>query len=1080
MQTYSLQKKCEQLNDSLYRLLIDHKKQNYISKYALGMRGNTKPDYARFGDIAKCTLKLLESNDIRIEDKLILANQFTLISNYRLKKYQAKPLYQRIIITVKSVLLGLNLCLNKVYAKHNDLVSNMKSEEWFEAYRKLSTIISSETNNISRLHTYCMAFFSLFGDEKNSHEGEELITKMTKILAICPTFFQEKNIDITNLVHDIYVRFYCDSECDKNIQGFYKVLQILSKISIKMRETTLAYLLRLSQILQIQYFDVELIFDEWCKIPENKINYRINQVEKFRERLFDPSYLTYEQEFNRLCHNDKELAKLIALDLLSIPDGEFLSQVISSLDFISSFSRKEYFKNFNHAIFENKIDDFFLALSKVYEDPDLCKQSHVYLTTLLQSTQISDEKKEDVYKKIENHYFQIRVENYYFNEQKNEKSPLHNEWMVKKIQFDPLIRVLHEPAQLFKKLKQHLNDDLVFISQIFKILPLFPSQYYNHLFEAITEKVYTKEELSSHSNEILIKILLKILATPGMLNEFHEHILNMLKSNEIPRDEKLALHNQINKYQKELQMNDHPNLFNEFIIQEFSLKSNYEFGLFQLPYEACNKLRDYFNNDVSKILTAFAISDFIPPEYHHQYLELISQASKDPQLSHHLENFQSMLFYAFSDSEIRVSSQARFLNALKSLDLVSEKKLLLCNKLIEYERELQINQDSPLFEEMVTQTLICDPHTLQSVSNPYRVYHYLKKQLEKEKDQVLSVNLPINRIADESLKWFVQKPEERQTFIYTKASIPADFSSETLKMLFDQLKNRLESLSESELEATINEIKQINHSKNLDDYTNNLLSDIYIKQLLELPKNESDQISHTQFYFYRSLQAIQEAFLLPQERSLLTQGENMLLSFSESVQDCPVGRSGGIANFYQLIPVKYKNNHAAMENETHKEAFKLIDVIVQEVLTKAISSDSFLKEVTDNASMAQSHHFILYLKNRLSQQINLPHTLVFDKSTDLIPEFLLKKEAEELLEIFYRHCSLTDAVEALVSHSTELLSKDTFSGIVLLLKQVDPHFEYETYFESDAEDETPIKITEKAAISLLKATKYACIAENVL
>jgi hypothetical protein len=1037
----TLQQQCVQLNEALYQSIIDNSKECYVPKYVIGSGENQK---ARFGQIAKQTKILLESKQVAIKDKLVLIHQFNIVKAIRFDKYKAKSLFQRVIICFQSIFCGYTYNHIKIFIRSRSIWNSKTKRQSFDLLKTIAFRIDKSKhkenfNPTKIIRSFCRNNLFHFNDVV-------LIELLNKILQVRPNFFDDLNGDDL-FIYDIWNRF-----CFKIFLGKESAREIsalifkLAQMPAEVRDKWHGFICKNFSIIKKL---TEGFIKQINKFSGRQIDHAIVQAEAFLEKMKTAPVEELQKDYLSL---NKKTADFISLFLLSTPNA--LNKLISIFSFIPIELRKKFMDKFYCTDQEN-LD---LCLKDILKDKEIRQAMQLNILNTLQSSDQLKERKCEALEIAREYNAALQLE---------ESADLVHEIIMQTLNFDFPVD-FENLNEIYRQLTQFFGNQYKLILEVFQILSLVDPKHHQICIEK------TMQFLNSSFNEKddkISQLCANLFSDKNIRDDSLTYLSHALKSSKLTKIQKSHLSKNISDHWNEID----PNKENIFLWHELNiqilLESELCLKIFENPYEVHKKLYECVGDNLDVILNALKLARVFSPEIHEKLLQKILDCfSRIPDISkkNFGEVWKELVIYRDSE-EFRQNTITHLFTALRSPDNSMQDKLTISDLLLDWNSALKIDENSPLYDELIAHRIAADPEAIDSPNNPYVVFNFLKKQLEKEKDQIANVNIQSEMIAEESVKWLMHRPQDRLMHLYTREDISSRLECGTLAILFERLKNRLTALNEIESQSVLKEIKEI---KDFDNLQNNLLQDPFIQELLALPLEKTGNISPGQFYLYRCIQAISDSFDAAQEKSSLTQGENILLKFSESVQNCPIGRLGGIASFYRWIPAKYQSVHPIVKSGNMDHARKVIEGIVRIVLEEKISSKLFLKEVTENPFLKQEYHVILYLKNRLYQQLNLFHQLQLDLSTEFFTEALLEKNVVTLLEIFFRHCSIHHCVQAIVNHSNELLSPNVFKGILKLLKQENPQANQNDYFEFDSYGETPISLNEKGALTLLKATKY--------
>jgi hypothetical protein len=228
-------------------------------------------------------------------------------------------------------------------------------------------------------------------------------------------------------------------------------------------------------------------------------------------------------------------------------------------------------------------------------------------------------------------------------------------------------------------------------------------------------------------------------------------------------------------------------------------------------------------------------------------------------------------------------------------------------------------------------------------------------------------------------------------------------NEQTLINLFKPLEERIASLEEADQILGYIRQTQISAFNSLKQN----MTDNYLINLLKESGNPDEKASFQKAYLVAILNYILDQPNQLNEGAVLSQREEILLSVSNSIRECHIGKEEGIALTYNQLPQQYKYSRKETSHERIIErALEELGLISQSILIDLCSSENALMRAwtgEEKEPVNQLSHQALYIKNRIARDIGLDHEVQFDLHARLVYDQLLAKENEELLSIFYEH-----------------------------------------------------------------------------
>lgn len=435
--------------------------------------------------------------------------------------------------------------------------------------------------------------------------------------------------------------------------------------------------------------------------------------------------------------------------------------------------------------------------------------------------------------------------------------------------------------------------------------------------------------------------------------------------------------------------------------------------------------------------------------------------------------------FIFSSNEILEASQAYLLECLLSEKWPPEKKFELATKMCDNYKKLSLYEGHPLFEEMIRTRVICAPQALKSCNNPYTVYNNIKKAFDSEKP--IDIPLEMFTIAGKTVSWHLRGLQARNR-CYSIQELPEEVTLTTIPTLFKALEKRFKSLQQSRQEQLETFVSK-RYEKSLLHLKINLLHNDVINSALAINRRTNAQVPTTTFYLFNILHTIlkAETTVLSEEQPL-TQQEEMLLGFSQILQNCPTGQKSGIALYYaDMTSSKHSN---VIEKSSCYKFEEMITTCIQNLLRRTLHNQELVREL-NGGRISQGSHITGYLQNRTYWHIGLPHVPDFDPYTGFLDISLVEMKIENLVATIFKHCPPLKAIEQIASIIKSAWSGKTnpfYQAVAELLGQPPEDSSVEeclTYFNSyitfeEVEDDIPIPraLTPSGVLRILVAMNY--------
>lgn len=328
---------------------------------------------------------------------------------------------------------------------------------------------------------------------------------------------------------------------------------------------------------------------------------------------------------------------------------------------------------------------------------------------------------------------------------------------------------------------------------------------------------------------------------------------------------------------------------------------------------------------------------------------------------------------------------------------------------IGYQLILKLHDEHPLVQSAIRVQTLLDSEAQKNPKNPYILYQNLKKTVAAEKEKPLVVQLPEELVdADKICLYPEGILRDVPPKLYIRSDLPQDISFQTLNDLFASCEHRLNESPkniQSQLRGYIENSWQTSFKK----LKNNLCDNPFISSLFTLPDNPDMPIDSASFYLHRILKAILEKSNSRREQEILSEQEEMLLSFSVSIADCAIGQRDGIVRFYNSLDLRDSwNDLKGVAPDEEKNQGCAIKAIVrsayQALLQEIFTDEKLIARLSGKSVVSQGAHQTLYLKNRFHQAVGLQHTIKFDPHTGVLEDELMKQvenNPQEVLKQIY-------------------------------------------------------------------------------
>jgi len=197
-----------------------------------------------------------------------------------------------------------------------------------------------------------------------------------------------------------------------------------------------------------------------------------------------------------------------------------------------------------------------------------------------------------------------------------------------------------------------------------------------------------------------------------------------------------------------------------------------------------------------------------------------------------------------------------------------------------------------------------------------------------------------------------------------------------------------------------------------------------------------------------------------------------LINFFHRLTVCDGGQKDAMSILYNDMAPEDRSLERSDEDKIAAQANETVQQIIQETLT----SEALLKDlIPGEDTISQMSHQTIYLKNRLSQQIGLNHSLTFDRHTGVLYDHLIDGNTEEMVQTFFNHCT-ADKLFAKFKGNMEKMVQKSFGAVdyFLSLHMKSPPKDqesWERYIEFD-DYSMPLRLTDFGALAILEATGY--------
>ncbi len=430
----------------------------------------------------------------------------------------------------------------------------------------------------------------------------------------------------------------------------------------------------------------------------------------------------------------------------------------------------------------------------------------------------------------------------------------------------------------------------------------------------------------------------------------------------------------------------------------------------------------------------------------------------------------------------RVVTVHQFL--LKELDETRDgiRARQLSQGITEHLVDFRVDIDSALGQRAVEVFSVSDPTKLK---NPYAIYAKLKQW---GKQPIPKVMPPAVRIRSEYYHLDPVTIAEQKPVAIKRSELPPIVTREAFAGLWTAMETRLNRLGEVERAGVMRYIQDAVGGLSFARIKSDALDNQYIRDLFRIPEDPHSLVRQDTAYLYAIIRYAMNLSDHLEPGRLLSEREEYLIRVFSSIQGCPAGRSGGIVTAYNCLPMAGRYpSHMGADVRSHREARSfLLGVLANSVGNIVESPGPLMQAWSGERAPEQLSHYSKYIKNSIARFVGMEHAIEFDASTGVLPDVLVNKPLQELLQIFYRHYKPQDLVQALqqqlrslsleeqqrVCESIQALCEELLPESIAGNEEEDPsEFLYNVaYTDETLETVQGYSLTDKGAISLLRAT----------
>ncbi len=336
----------------------------------------------------------------------------------------------------------------------------------------------------------------------------------------------------------------------------------------------------------------------------------------------------------------------------------------------------------------------------------------------------------------------------------------------------------------------------------------------------------------------------------------------------------------------------------------------------------------------------------------------------------------------------------------------------------------QLFDEHPLAQLALNKLILTETST--KPNNPYNVYKQLQ-QMATEK--IPQIELPVENLEGKNISINLDTFRARANLKPILFGQVPDIDPQFFNNHFSALENRLNGMDKEKKQKLLRQIAEITGRSN-EHFENelglfnllkdNFVSDLYITRLLAIPKGKPGDEAPGDLAQLSKL--IEHISTIPNELpegQLLSEREVAILMISESIQNCSVGKKGGIAQAYDLLEIEYKYGGAGEQKADQEKAGDYLDQFAQKFMSDNLTAENpIMREMMGDNLLAgnkikQLVHQSGYVENALSRLIGMNHKLTFDPYTGVLYNSLISKKANELLSIYVKHNPPKVHIEAL-------------------------------------------------------------------
>ncbi len=436
--------------------------------------------------------------------------------------------------------------------------------------------------------------------------------------------------------------------------------------------------------------------------------------------------------------------------------------------------------------------------------------------------------------------------------------------------------------------------------------------------------------------------------------------------------------------------------------------------------------------------------------------------------------------------------QATHEHLKKMLDEITERERAfdLAKAICDNSRLFGIMEGVPLFDRARDMVIMYGPDIADDDNSPFNVYAKLVRLKAKPTPKV---DVPIQKLGNVSVAlspagFEVKSKGKKILFDH----LPKNVNAQSPTALFNQLETRVASLG-AEVRQFVEAYIQNSTGGSLQGLKFSFCEDDYLKRLISFKGNPQDEVPREVFRFFSIISYI---FSLPDDVALndsLSPREDALVKISASIQNCPTGKTDGIANVFNALPHEFRNGASPADNPVIEQCFDYVDEVVQLSLQNILAGDTpFMRELTGLKQASGQHvHDVLHLKNLIGQRIGYRHDIKFDPYSGCITHKLRTCELNVALELYYKHIKPEVFVERLIKEYQK--DQHEFNNLAVNGGKKSPYSKFEELYNQlnkerekkgmeklslptlwDSEDDyfDSFIMTDQAAVQILMAAGY--------